>query len=98
MRARKRRITVTIDAELLRAAEAAVRGGRAESLSAWVNLALDQRAKEEKRLEAMDAAIAAYEAEHGKFTEEELEEQRRANRRNAIHVRSSRRPKRRPAA
>jgi hypothetical protein len=98
MRARKKRITVTVDADLLKTAEAAVRAGRAESLSAWVNLALDQRAKEEKRLAGMDAAIAAYEAEHGKFTEEEIEAQRRANRRNAIHVRGSRRAKRRRAA
>ena len=98
MRARKKRITVTIDADLLKAAEASVRAGRAESLSAWVNLALDQRAKEERRLAAMDAAIAAYEAEEGKFTEAELEEQRRADRRNAIHVRTPRRAKRRPAA
>lgn len=98
MRARKKRITVTIDATLLAAAEAAVRAGRADSVSAWVNLALEQRATEEKRLAAMDAAVAAYEATHGRFTDEELEAQRRADRRNAIVVRGSRKARRRRAA
>lgn len=98
MRARKKRITVTVDADLLATAEAAVRSGRASSLSAWVNLALDQQAREDKRIAGMDAAIAAYEREHGKVTDEEVETQRRAIRRDGIRIRSPRRPKRRRAA
>ena len=98
MRARKKRITVTIDADLLATAEAAVRAGRASSLSAWVNRALDRQAQEDKRIAGMDAAITAYERDHGKVTDEEVEDQRRAIRRDAIRIRSPRRPKRRRAA
>lgn len=89
---------MTIDSALLEAAEKAVQAGRASSLSAWVNLALDERAKEEKRLVGMDMAIAAYEKEHGKFTDEELDAQRRTDRRNAVRPRGSRRAKKRRAA
>lgn len=89
MRTRKERLTVTVDGSLLKAANDAVRSGRASSVSAWVNLALEQQAARERRLGAMADAIAAYEEVHGVISDEEVERQRRADRRNAIRVDST---------
>lgn len=86
MTIRKQRLTVTVDAALIRAGDAAVASGRAPSLSAWVNTALAERAEKERRLAAMGAAIAAYEAAHGEITLAEVAEQRRADRRAAVAV------------
>lgn len=79
---------MTVDSEILAAAAAAVREGRADSVSAWVNEALIERAAKERRLAAAAAAIAAYEAEFGAFTDEELAEQERADRDAAARVRA----------
>jgi hypothetical protein len=87
MRARKERLTVTIDRDLIEVAEEAVAMGEADSVSAWVNAALVERADKERRLRAGAKAIAAYEAQFGVITEEEMEEQRRLDRANAIVVR-----------
>jgi len=57
--------TVTVDPALIRAGQDAVAAGRVESVSAWVNLALAERAAKERRLAAMADAIAAYEAKFG---------------------------------
>jgi Arc/MetJ-type ribon-helix-helix transcriptional regulator len=86
MRTRKERLTVTVDGSLLEAANDAVRSGRASSVSAWVNLALEQHAARERRLRAMADAITAYEEVHGVISEEEIERQRRADRRNAVRI------------
>ena len=86
MTARKERLTVTVDADLLAAANAAVRGGAADSLSAWVNRALADRIDRERRFAALEAAIAAYEAEFGVMTAEELAAQARADRHNSTVV------------
>lgn len=86
MRARKERLTVTVDGALLKAANDAVRSGRAASVSAWVNLALEQQAARERRLRAMSDAVAAYEEAHGVISDDEIERQRRADRRSAIRV------------
>jgi hypothetical protein len=86
MRAKKERLTVTVDGSLLRAANEAVRSGRASSVSAWVNLALEQQAARERRLRAMAEAIAAYEEAHGVISADEIAQQRRADRRDAIRV------------
>jgi hypothetical protein len=96
MRARKERLTVTVDRWLVEAANAAVAAGRADSLSAWVNLALAEQAAKERRLAALAALISEYEAKHGVITDAELAAQQRADRRNAIVIRGSRRPARRP--
>lgn len=80
----KARLTVTVDPAFVRAANEAVRRGSATSLSAWVNAALAEQVANERRLAAMGEAIAMYEAEFGKITPEEVEAQRRADRRNAI--------------
>jgi len=89
----KERLTVTVDSELIEAANQAVTEGRVSSLSGWVNLALVERAAKERRLRALAAAVADYEHEFGKITEAELAAQERADRRNAIAIRA-RRPRR----
>jgi Arc/MetJ-type ribon-helix-helix transcriptional regulator len=91
MTARKQRLTVTVDPELVQAANQAVAAGRAESLSGWVNDALAQRVLRDARLAALAAAIGDYEAEFGEITDEEIDAQRRADREAAVVVRGHRR-------
>jgi Arc/MetJ-type ribon-helix-helix transcriptional regulator len=87
MTLKKARLTVTVDAELAEAANAAVESGAAESVSAYVNDALTVQSARQRRLAAMERAVKAYEAEFGEITEEEMAEQRRQDRANAIIVR-----------
>jgi Arc/MetJ-type ribon-helix-helix transcriptional regulator len=87
----KARMTVTVDAELVEAANQAVKAGRAESLSGWVNAALAEREEKERRLSAMAEAVSAYEAEFGTISAQELAAQQRADERNAVVIRGSRR-------
>lgn len=79
---------MTVDTEVIEAAAAAVREGRAASVSAWVNEVLTQRAAKERRLAAAAEAIAAYEAEFGVITDEEMAEQERADREAAARWRA----------
>lgn len=92
MSERKERLTVTVDPALLRAAQEAVASGRADSVSAWVSRALSDRVEKERRLSAMAEAIAAYEAEFGVISDEEMAEQRRADRTSAVVIRGSGHP------
>jgi hypothetical protein len=80
MRVLKERLTVTVDPELVRAGNAAVAEGRAESLSAWVNLALGERRDREQRLRALAAAVEAFEARFGELGSEEVARQQRTDR------------------
>ncbi len=68
----KVRLSASVDADLVEAAEAAVAKGRLESVSAWVNEALRARVEDDRRLEAMGAFIAAHEAEHGVISQREM--------------------------
>ena len=88
---KKERLTVTVDPELIQAANRAVAEGRVGSLSGWVNLALTERAAKERRLRSLSQAIAAYEEKFGEITVEEISRQKRDDRRNAIPVRPRRR-------
>jgi hypothetical protein len=90
---RKERLTITVDRGLLRAAQEAVAAGRADSVSGWVNRALEERAAKERRLAAMAEAVAAYEAEFGEITEDEMLRQEREDRRHARVVHGPSRPK-----
>ncbi len=81
---------MTVDPVLVLAGNAAVKAGYAESLSAWVNIALADRAAKERRLRAMGEAIGAYEAEFGMITTEELAAQERADERSARVLRGAR--------
>lgn len=84
----KQRLSASVDAELIEAARAAVAAGRAENVSAWVNEALRRHVEYEGRVRALDAFLAAFEAEHGEITEEEMRNAARAARSRAVVVRS----------
>ena len=70
----KQRLSASVDAELIAAAQQAVSEGRAENVSAWVNDALRLKTDHDRRLQALDEFLAAYEAEHGEITEEEMQD------------------------
>ncbi len=84
----RERLSATVEAELLAAGRAAVAEGRAESLSAWVNEALRRQAEHDRRLQALDDFLAAYEAEHGEITEDEMREAERRSRARAVVIRT----------
>jgi hypothetical protein len=85
----KERLSASVDAELLQAAQSAVEEGRADSISAWVNDALRMKAQHDRRMQALDSFLAAYEAEHGEITEAEIDEAIRRTRSRATVVRST---------
>jgi hypothetical protein len=95
MSTRKGRLTVTVDQDLIAAGSAAVARGAAESVSGWVNQALAEQVARDRRLAALAEAVAAYEAEFGPISDEELSAQARADRQAAIVVRGRVRPRRR---
>lgn len=90
MTPRKRRLTVTVDPELVDAGHRAVASGAADSLSAWVSTALTEKAQRDRQLVHLRDAVAAYEAEFGEITAEEVVAQRRADREGAVVVRGRR--------
>jgi len=69
----KRRLSATVDAEFVDAALRAVAAGRAPSVSAWVNDALRRQVEHDARLKAADEFFEAWEAEHGKISDEQME-------------------------
>jgi len=83
----KQRLSASVDTELMAAAQQAVTEGRAESISAWVNEALRLKTDHDRRLKALDDFLAAYEAEHGEITEDEMRAAGRRARERAIVVR-----------
>lgn len=87
MTGRKRRLTVTVDPELVEAGNRAVAAGSAESMSAWVSLALADRARRDQQLAQLRWAVEDYEAEFGEITAEELALRQRADREDAVVVR-----------
>jgi Arc/MetJ-type ribon-helix-helix transcriptional regulator len=85
----KRRLSASVDAELVAVAQEAVTGGHAESISAWVNDALRLKADHDRRLQALDEFLAAYEAEHGEITEDEMRDAARRARERAVVIRGN---------
>ena len=83
----KRRLSASVDAELIAVAQEAVTEGHAESISAWVNDALRLKADHDRRLQALDSFLTAYENEHGEITEHEMREAARRARERAVVVR-----------
>jgi Arc/MetJ-type ribon-helix-helix transcriptional regulator len=63
----KARVTVTVSREVLARAEREVKKGRARSVSAWVDAAMEEKA----RREDLAALLAEMRAEGGDATEEE---------------------------
>jgi hypothetical protein len=89
----KVRLSASVDADLIAAAESAVARGRLDSVSAWVNEALRMKAEQDRRLEALAAFVAAYEQEHGEISQEEMRGAARRARARALStqdVRASR--------
>ena len=86
----KRRLSASVDADLIAAAEDAVTRGRFDSVSAWVNEALRLKLAQDRRLEALAAFVGAYEAEHGEITLEEMRLAARRTRARAVSVRGTR--------
>jgi Arc/MetJ-type ribon-helix-helix transcriptional regulator len=93
----KRRLSASVDASLLAAAERAVAEGRAENVSAWVNAAMRLQLEHDKRMGALGDFVSAYESKHGVITEAEMADASRRARTRAVIVRASR-PKRRRSA
>jgi Arc/MetJ-type ribon-helix-helix transcriptional regulator len=83
----KERLSASVDADLVAAAQEAVAQGRAESVSAWVNEALRLKAAHDQRLRALDQFVAAFEAEHGEITEAQMRATARRARGRAVVVR-----------
>jgi hypothetical protein len=97
----KERVTVTLDADLIRAGQNAVERGAAESLSAWINLAILERREKDRRIQSLARAVADYDKTFGTITPEEIAAQQRADRAAARVVRTGggrRRQRRRPSA
>ncbi len=86
----KHRLSASVDADLVAAGQAAVAAGTAENLSAWVSEALRRQAEHDRRLAALGAAIAEFEAEHGALTDAEIAGASRWARENAVVVRGPR--------
>jgi len=86
----KQRLSASVDAELVAVAQEAVAMGQAENVSAWVNEALRLKADHDRRLRALDEFLAAYEAENGEITDEEIRDAARSARGRAIVVRGQR--------
>jgi Arc/MetJ-type ribon-helix-helix transcriptional regulator len=69
----KRRLSASIDEELLASAERAVRDGRAPSVSALVEDAIAHELERTARLQAMDTFVASFQDEFGAFQPGEAE-------------------------
>lgn len=85
----KQRLSASVDAELIEAAERAVEHGRAKNVSAWVNDALRLKLEQDRRLAALAAFMAAYELEHGEITADEMRSATRRARTRAVSPRGT---------
>lgn len=83
----KQRLSASVDAALVEAGQRAVARGRAPNLSAWVNEALRLKLEHDERLEALAHFVAAFEAEHGELTSDEMATAARRARARALPVR-----------
>ena len=90
MTARKQRLTVTVDPELIEAGQRAVESGQAESVSGWVSAALEDTVRRDRKLALLATALTDYEKEFGEISAEEIVTQRRADRQDATVVRGRR--------
>ena len=89
----KQRLSASVDAELVAVAQEAVAAGQAENVSAWVNDALRLKADHDRRLRAVDEFLAAYEAENGEISDEEIRDAARSARGRAVVVRGKPEPR-----
>jgi hypothetical protein len=98
MTAKKHRLTVTVDSELIEAGRRAVESGQAESVSGWVSAALEEKIRRDRQLALLATAVADYEEEFGQITADEIATQRKADRQGATVVRGQRRQASRKAS
>lgn len=87
----KERLSATVDADLLRAAEDAIARGDAPTISAWVNDALRLKLEHERRLRGMAEFIADFEARSGIITDEDIARVRREMKGRALRPKLPRR-------
>ncbi|MDA8043860.1 MAG: hypothetical protein M0Z30_01265 [Actinomycetota bacterium] len=78
---------MTVDPDLVDAGNRAVASGESDSLSAWVNTAMAEKARRDAQLTQLRLAVAEYEAEFGEISAEELAFQQRADRQDAVVIR-----------
>jgi hypothetical protein len=90
MKATKRRLSASVDAELLAAAETAARRGEVANMSAWVQDAMRLKIEHDRGLAELAGVIADFETEHGAITKEEIEKSVRAARSRSVSVRGAR--------
>ena len=83
----KTRLSASVDADLLDAAEKAVAEGRSDSVSAWVNDALRRKQDHDARLKALAAFVASYEHASGVITDDEVRQAVRRARARAVTIR-----------
>jgi hypothetical protein len=83
----KQRLSASVDAAMLEAAQTAVSDGRAANISAWVNGALHRQAEHDRRMKALDDFLLVYENEHGVITDDEIRLASRRLRSRAVVVR-----------
>jgi DNA-binding transcriptional regulator WhiA len=103
MRVVKRRLSASVDADLLAAVEAAAKQAEIANVSAWVNEALRLKLEHDQALAQFGNVITDFEAEHGEITNDEIEGAVRKARAEATAVRGTRASEkqtrwRRPAA
>lgn len=86
----KQRLSASVDADLIVAAEAAAKRGEAANVSAWVNEAMRLKVEHDRGLADLAAVIADFEAEHGEITHEDIEKAARTARSRAVTIRGTR--------
>lgn len=86
----KQRLSASVDADLIAAAERAAASGRVPTVSAWVNDAMRLKLQHDERLQHLAELVADYEAEHGAISKAELADATREARRRATSVRGTR--------
>lgn len=86
----KQRLSASVDADLIAAAERAAATGQVATVSAWVNDAMRLKLDHDRRLQALASFVADFEAEHGEITKEEMADAAREARRRATSVRGTR--------
>lgn len=85
----KHRLSASVDAAVMAAAQAAVSDGRAANISAWVNEALYRQAEHDRRMRALDEFLLSYETEHGVISQAEVQAASRRARARAVVVRGA---------
>lgn len=90
MKATKRRLSASVDAELLEAAERAARRGEVANVSTWVNDAMRLKVEHDRGLAQLAGVIADFEAEYGEITEQDIDKAVRVARSRALTVRGAR--------